>query len=93
MGLEIQVGLRALPMEEHMVPRQPPHPQRPYEVSLIFVVMVYLLSTKDGSCSISNSIRIEQEITRTQPISTRLIKIKLEFKKIDGSNTNKIITP
>ena len=46
--LEILKELGVLPMdEERVVLRQPPHPQVPYEVGRILVVVVYPLSRKE----------------------------------------------
>ena len=65
-GLETQVGLRALPTKkECVVLRQPLCLQVPYEVGHVLVMVIYPLSTKKGSCLVSNSIRIEQAITGT----------------------------
>ena len=51
--LGISVGSRALSMEEErVVSRQPFHPQVPYEVDRVLVV-VYPLSKKGNNCLVS----------------------------------------
>ena len=45
--LGIQAGLKVLPTEEeYVMPRQSPHPQVPYEVGCILVMVVHPLSRK-----------------------------------------------
>ena len=41
--------------EKRVVMGQPLHPQVPYEVSHVLIVVVYTLSTKEGSCLDSDS--------------------------------------
>ena len=48
----VELGIQAGPEvllaeEEHVVPRQPPHPQVSYEIGRILVLVVYPLSTKE----------------------------------------------
>ena len=60
-GLEIQVILGVLVMvEEHEVPRLPPHLLEFYRDSHVLVVVGDPLSTKKNSYSRSINIRIEQ---------------------------------
>ena len=69
MALEIPVGLKALTAkEEHVVSRQLPRPQMPYEV---LIVVVYPISTKEMIVQFHINIIHTTEI---QPKSIGLVK-------------------